>query len=114
MPTAEPPGTPLRSSRPPSEKPTPTHAAAGTRVRQRAQREERRKDDVEPGDEAGAGDRRQLEAGRLQPVGEREQDADAAAREHSVPGQLSSGRQANGASTAVEIAKRTARKAKSG
>ena len=59
-------------------------------------------------------DRRQVEPGRLQAVGRREQRAGAGAGEHAAPRQRRSERQANGASTSVEMPNRTARKAKSG
>ena len=53
--------------------------------------------------------------GRLEAVGRREQDADARSRRaRPERGSRRSGRQANGASTTVEIAKRMARNANSG
>ena len=74
-------------------------------------REQRREDDVEAGDEAGARDGRALEARGLERVAEREQQAERAGR---PPDRAVTRAAATGASANDAIAKRTARNAKSG
>ena len=60
-------------------------------------------------------DRRQLEPRRLQAVGGREEHAGAERRRRAAAAAArGASRHANGASTSVEIAKRTARNANSG
>ena len=85
MPRAEPPGTPFSSSRPATERATPTQAAAATGVRKSDERDHRGQDDVEARDEPRARDGRQVEPCGLEPVRDGEQSTGTEAGRDAAP-----------------------------